>query len=390
MQLRVLVAPDKFKGTLTASQAAEAIAVGWQRVRPGDHLDRLPITDGGDGFGEVMRSLFQAQRRCVRTVDAAGRPLESGWWWHAPQKTAILESAQTIGLASLPPGQFHPFDLDTYGLGAVIMDAHKTGARRCLMGIGGSATNEAGFGLLRALGWSFLDTRGAAIESWPRLDTLETVRPPRRRRWFNEFLVAVDVQNPLLGRHGASRIYGPQKGLQPVDFPLVDRCFRRLTRAAKRLGLPAGPKTPGAGAAGGLGYALRSFLGGQLKPGFELFAEHAQLSKALDSVDLVITAEGAIDASSLMGKGVGELARLCRARGIPCLGLAGSSPWAHGHAPEPFTELLRIVPECASLEASRRRAAYWLAVLAGKAAQNWANNLASTSVLTKYHRRKKR
>src|ERR1017187_8626585 len=152
MALQVLIMPDKFKGTLTASAAAEAIARGWRKARTGDLLSLLPMSDGGDGFGEVTRALLKARIQRVKTVDAAHRLCVARWWWEPSTRTAIIESAAVIGLAMLPQKRFHPFRLDTLGLGAVVRAAAKRGARRCLMGVGGSATNDGGFGLAREIG----------------------------------------------------------------------------------------------------------------------------------------------------------------------------------------------------------------------------------------------
>src|SRR3989442_31077 len=163
MPSTVLIIPDKFKGTLTATEAAQAIARGWRTARPRDALDLLPLSDGGDGFGEVISGLLEARVQTANTVDAAHRPRAAKWWWVTRSRTAIIESAEVIGLALLPPKRFHPFQLDTFGLGAVLAAASARGARRCLMGLGGSATNDGGFGLARALGWEFLDSNVNAI-----------------------------------------------------------------------------------------------------------------------------------------------------------------------------------------------------------------------------------
>ena len=312
MPLRVLIIPDKFKGTLTAHAAAEAIARGWRKARAQDSLELLPMSDGGDGFGEVTSALLQARSQRVKTVDAAHRPCVARWWWEPRTRTAIIESAAVIGLAMLPPKRFHPFQLDTLGLGAVVRAAAKKGATRCLMGIGGSATNDGGFGLARALGWEFLDRNGQLIEHWTGLHRLQRIRAPRRRRWFARRLVATDVQNPLLGPRGATRVYGPQKGLRPQDFALAERCLGRLARVVREQFGRDFAREPGAGAAGGLGFGLLAFLGAELKPGFDLFARQAALERHLRAADLVITGEGAIDRSTLMGKGVGQIARRCR------------------------------------------------------------------------------
>ena len=188
------------------------------------------------------------------------------------------------------------------------------------MGIGGSATNDGGFGLTRALGWEFLDRQGERIERWTALDQLEQIRAPQRRRWFNSFVVATDVRNRLLGRRGATRVYGPQKGLRPQDFTLAERCRGRLARVVKRQFGCDVAREPGTGAAGGLGFGLLAFLGAELQPGFDLFARQAALERHLRAADLVVTGEGAIDRSTLMGKGVGQIAQRCCKLKIPCLG----------------------------------------------------------------------
>ncbi|HOX57514.1 MAG TPA: glycerate kinase [Candidatus Paceibacterota bacterium] len=323
MPLRVLIIPDKFKGTLTAQAAAVAIARGWRSARPRDSLDLLPMTDGGDGFGELTRALLKARTRRVKTVDAAHRPRATRWWWEPRTRTAIIESAGVIGLAALPHGRFHPFQLDTQGLGAVVSAALRSGADRCLLGLGGSATNDGGFGLARALGWKFLDRNGQPIMRWTNLDRLERIGVPQRRRRFEQLLVATDVQNPLLGPRGATRVFGPQKGLRARDFGLAERCLGRLARVVRRQFGCDAARVPGAGAAGGLGFGLMAFLGARLQPGFDLFARHAALERHLRAADLVVTGEGAIDRSTLMGKGVGRIARRCRELNLPCIGLAG-------------------------------------------------------------------
>src|SRR5215472_11398815 len=186
--LRLLIVPDKFKGTLTAPAAAKAIAAGWRSVRPKDSIDLLPMSDGGDGFGEVMGPLLHARARPIETVDAAHRPHTAKWYWESKRKDAVIESANIIGLAMLPAGRFHPFELDTTGLGDLLRIVAQSHPRRCWLGIGGSATNDGGFGMARALGWRFLDREGKQIERWTRLDCLQSVLPPGRRKWFEELL----------------------------------------------------------------------------------------------------------------------------------------------------------------------------------------------------------
>src|SRR5438034_6768296 len=218
MPLNVLIITDKFKGTLTAQAAADLIARGWRQARPQDSLELLPMSDGGDGFGEVLGRLLKVEERTLATLDAAHTPLQAKWWWDPGTRTAIIESARIIGLALLPTKKFHPFDLDTFGLGAALQAAADMGARHCLMGIGGSATNDGGFGVARSLGWQFLDEHEQPIEQWRQLASLQRICPPAPAENSPQLLVAVDVRNPLLGAPGVTRVYGPQKGLRPEVF----------------------------------------------------------------------------------------------------------------------------------------------------------------------------
>jgi len=372
MTLRVLIIPDKFKGTLTAAAAAQAIAKGWHRVRPGDQLDVLPMSDGGDGFGEIFGRLLGARRRTVRTFDAAHRPCRVHWWFAPVSRLAVIESASVIGLAMLPPGRYHPFDLDTFGLGAVLKAAARAGARRCLIGIGGSATNDGGFGLARALGWRFTDSRNRPITRWVDLAGLSRLNAPALSRLGRlRITVASDVQNPLLGPRGASQVYGPQKGLRPTDLKQTEQCLRTLAAMVRAVTGTDFARVPGAGAAGGLGFGLFAFASARAESGIELFSRHSRLTQRLRQVDLVITGEGCIDRSTLMGKGVGDIARRCRTARVPCLGLAGMLGDVT-RARRLFTEAWSIVPNLATRELAGSRPAYWLDRLARSAAEEWS------------------
>ncbi len=369
MALKVLISPDKFKGTLTAKQAAKAIARGWKVTRPDDRQTLLPISDGGDGFGPLLGKLLGARVRHKTTVDAAHRPIKSRWWLEPKSRTAVIESANVVGLAMLPRGKFHPFDLDTFGLGKVLQHATTAGATRCIIGIGGSATNDGGFGVARALGWRFLKRDGNDIERWPDLASLHLTQPPKQRRLFSKLTVAVDVKNSLLGQNGASHVYGPQKGLRAADIPLADAALRRLATVwAKQNGCAT--KLPGAGAAGGLGFGLHCFLGAEIESGFGLFARMAKLPQLMGRHDLIITGEGAMDRQTVMGKGVGELAKMARKYGCDCFALAGKI--------EDAKKLNRYFDKSAALTdltSSRKaetEAAKWLERLAGNLARQCA------------------
>jgi glycerate 2-kinase len=368
MSLKVLIAPDKFKGTLTAPEAADAIARGWHRARPADNLELLPMSDGGDGFGAAISELLRARLQQIETVDAAHRRCNTFWWWEPKSKTAIIESANVIGLAQLPAKKFHPFALDTFGLGAVIRAAAAKGAKRCLIGIGGSATNDGGFGVARALGWEFLDRDGGEIADWPKLTNLAKVVAPKQTRWFDELIVAVDVQNLLLGARGCSRIYGPQKGLRSEDFPRAEKSLRRFQNLSVLAHGHGEKSVKGDGAAGGLGFGLRIFANARLEPGFDLFAQMSGLSKRLKMADLVITGEGAIDPQTLMGKGVGQLAERCAKLKIPCIGLAGTI--LTGRKQKFFAELHGLT-DLTSAENAKKRAGFWLERLADTVAEKF-------------------
>ena len=366
MPRRILIVPDKFKGSLTALEAAGAIARGWAAACPGDSLVLLPMSDGGDGFGPVMAEALGLEEQIVKGIDATGKARPTSWWLDSGAGQAVVETAQSNGLALLPKGQFHPFDLDTRGVGGLLLAAGQAGAAHCLTGIGGSATNDGGFGMARALGWVFLDESGNAIEQWPGLDGLAAIESPASRAWPS-VTVASDVQNPLLGVDGATRVYGPQKGMRPEDFAKADACFGRLAKvAAETLGSDFSV-TPGAGAAGGLGFGLMAFAGATIESGFEVFAEATDLVTKIGEADFVVTAEGAIDEQTLMGKGTGQVAALCRRLGKPCIGLAGQLELGKVEV-DPgkrlFWRLAAIVPDLATEQEAMANAAYHLERLA--------------------------
>lgn len=345
------------------------------------------MSDGGDGFGEIIGGMMGAEPVTVQTIDAAHRLHDATFWFHAPSRTAIIEAAQVNGLALLPPGKFHPFDLDTFGLGKVYLTAAESKATKIIVGIGGSSTNDGGFGFAKALGYQFLDGNEVPIQKWTKLDSLERIQMSAQMP-FIETIVGVDVQNPLLGPNGASRIYGPQKGLREQDMEKAEACLGRmaeivhemneavLQQFAKNMGLTGAKHSnfannAGAGAAGGLGFGLQAFAGAKFVPGFNIFAEAANLDERLKSTELVISGEGAIDRQSLMGKGVGSLYQLCQSRGVRFVGLAGSL--SQGVSEEFHysrnVALFGIVPFFAPLDQAKAEPAKYLRLLASEAAK---------------------
>ena len=367
--MNILIAPDKFKGTLTGIEAARCIRNGWRKHHPKDTFRLLPICDGGDGFGEALANLEGAKKVHCQTVDAAHRPIRTHWWWQPERKMAIIETALIIGLAQLPRGRFHPYELDTFGLGKVLRQAAEKGARTCVIGIGGSATNDGGFGMARALGWQFLDQQQQEILQWTQLNNLATVKRPRKRKLFSKLIIASDVTNILLGPKGASRIYGPQKGLMPKDMLKSEAHLTQLANHVDSLQGEAFQTMPGTGAAGGLGYGLIAFLGGQAQSGFDYFCKRSKLERQIEWADTVLTGEGSLDQSTLMGKGVGGVALKCQERKTPCVGLGGMIK-NKKRVNDLFQATYAISPNLTDSETAQAEATKWLTILASKAASD--------------------
>jgi glycerate kinase len=367
--LRVLIVADKFKGTLTAEQAAAAIAHGWSSIRREDIVETLPMADGGDGFGAVLGHLLDAEPRSCATVDCAGRARNATWWFAPRTKTAIIEAAEVNGLRLLPPGRYHPFNLDTTGLGALLRAAISAEANRIFVGLGGSATNDGGFGLARSIGWVFLDSNGNELRRWTALTNLVRLDPPLHGILTGqELVIAVDVTNKLLGPRGATRIYGPQKGLRDAELEQSEACLSQLASVSGATCERDYAAEAGAGAAGGLGFAMRAFCGGQFRPGARVFAELADLERRITAAQLVITAEGCFDEQSLMGKGVGHVAELAALAQRPCLCLPAVSRIDPRCLPWSQFEVHSIVPTIADVTHAKRYTTDCLRQLAARVA----------------------
>jgi glycerate 2-kinase len=315
--VRVLIAPDKFAGTLSAVEAAEAIAEGWHRQAPGDDVRMIPMSDGGPGFVGVLSAALGGQVLAVTVSGPLGEPtpatvLRLG-------DTAYIESSQACGLDLVPAEQREPGRATSYGVGELVAAALDAGATRLVIGLGGSGTNDAGAGMLAALGATsvppgLLVRGGAALADLTSVD----VDAARGRLAGIDLLAASDVDNPLLGLRGAINVFGPQKGVQQDDRVPLDAALQRLAELADRPLADA----KGAGAAGGLGYALL-LLGGRRVAGIETIAEAVRLTEAARAADLVITGEGAFDFQSKSGKVVSGVAAVAEAAIRPCVVLAG-------------------------------------------------------------------
>lgn len=376
MSVRVLVVPDKFKGTLTARQAAMAIARGWSSSRPNDVIETLPMADGGEGFGEVLGQLVNARRRTCATVDAASRVRVVEWWFEPTTRVAVIETAQVNGLALFPRGQFHPFQLDTFGVGAVLRDAERAGAAHVYVGVGGSATNDGGAGMAQALGYRLLNKRGEELGGGgARLVQLDRIDASGRHPRLSSvnFYVACDVDNPLCGPQGASAVYGPQKGATSEDILILDHALSHFAGVVARDMKVSLSDMPGAGAAGGLAGGLMAFAGAKLENGLDLIATLCGLHQALAGADLVITGEGSLDRQSTYGKTPSGVARLARAFNVPVIALGGRiTQEADALRDHGVTALFSICPGPMSLKEARANASENLRFTARQLARLWA------------------
>lgn len=324
--MKLVIAPDSFKESLSARQAAQAIAAGWRAVYPQAEIHLCPMADGGEGTVDAVLAATGGQRRELKVCGPLGQPVQAHWGW-LEDAQAVIEMAAASGLHWVAPAQRDARITTTRGTGELILAALDAGARRIILGIGGSATNDGGAGLLRALGVGLLDAAGqplaeggAALIDLQRID-LDGLDP---RLAQVEILVAADVDNPLCGPRGASHVFGPQKGASPAQIEQLDQALAHFADVmAAALGEDY-RDVPGVGAAGGLGFAARAVLGARFRPGIELVAELSGLAEAMQGADLVITGEGRLDGQSLHGKTPVGVARVARAAGVPVIALAGS------------------------------------------------------------------
>lgn len=322
--MRVVIAVDSFKGSLTSLEAGRAVQAGLLRAMPDAVAEVCPLADGGEGTVAALTAGLGGVPVDVEVTGPLGAPVVCRYGM--ADDLAIIEMAGAAGLPLVPPAQRDPLCTTTYGVGEVIRDAVARGCRRFVIGIGGSATNDGGAGMLQALGFSLLDETGAPIPrgaaGLSKLRRVETdgVLPALRGCTFR---VACDVENPLCGPNGCSAVFGPQKGATDQSVAEMDgwlRDFAALTRTAYPA---ADPDFPGAGAAGGLGFALRTFLGASLEPGVDIVLAETGLAEKLRTADFVVTGEGRLDAQTAMGKAPVGVARLAKRYGKPVLAFAG-------------------------------------------------------------------
>jgi len=336
--VRILIAPDKFKGALNAREVAENIAKGLRDALPDARIDIVPMADGGEGTAEAICEARGGSWLKCKAHDPLGREIEARYAWIKDGKLAVMEMSEAAGMRRLSESERDPVRATTFGVGEMILDAAGRGANEIIIGLGGSATNDGGFGMARALGFRFDYEHppspgfGAASEQEQEKDrdrecvtdlvNLSRIEKPHDLN-LPKIIAAVDVQNPLLGENGATRVFGPQKSASEDELNLLEQALTRLADlVAKEFGSDYRDR-PGAGAAGGLGFGLMSFCGATIRPGFDVVAEAVGLESKMKGVDIVITGEGSLDRQTLEGKTPAGVARLARKLGRKVFAIAG-------------------------------------------------------------------
>jgi glycerate 2-kinase len=368
----VVVAPDKFKGSLSAAAVARAVAEGLRAAVPGVDVREHPVADGGDGTVEAALSAGYTRRE-VRCTGPTGTPVDAAV--AVRDRVAVVELAEASGLRRLPGGRPAPTTATSRGTGELVRAVLDLGCRQVVLGIGGSACTDGGAGMVQALGGRLLDAAGAelgpggaALADLDRLD-LSGFDP---RVAATEFTVASDVDNPLLGLHGAAAVYGPQKGATPADVALLETALTHWPAAARAAPCFDAVNAPGAGAAGGVGFAALVFLRARLRSGIDYLLDLLQVRAAIDGARLVVTGEGSLDDQTLRGKAPAGVAAAARAAGVPTVAVAGRSTLApEALEPAGFARAYLLSDLEPDPERSMRDPAPLLRRLAARIAADW-------------------
>lgn len=325
--MKVVIAIDSFKGSLTSLQAGEAAAEGVRRVFPNAETIVRPVADGGEGTLDALMIGLGAVKHTVTVSDPLGRPIAASYGYIEATQTAVLEMSAAAGITLVSDAERNPLNTTTYGVGEMIADAIQQGCRHFLIGIGGSATNDGGVGMLQALGFSFYDGDGKEIArgggGLAALHRIETAGALPALRECS-FQIICDVTNPLCGELGCSAVYGPQKGATPAMVADMDAWLVRYAALTQAVLPHADATYPGTGAAGGMGFAFLAYLGGRLEKGIELVLRETHLEDYVQKADLVITGEGRLDGQTVMGKTPIGVARIAKAHGKPVIAFSGA------------------------------------------------------------------
>jgi len=324
--MKIVIAPDSFKESLSAPEVAAALARGVKRAAPDAQVVCVPMADGGEGTVQAVLGATQSERRTDWVQNALGQPIEAQWAL-LPDQTAVIEMACAAGLEHIAPSQRDALRATTFGVGELIKHALDAGARHIVLGLGGSATNDAGAGMLSALGLSLRDAQGVTLAAGgAALADLHSIdaRNFDLRLLQIKITIASDVNNPLCGRLGASAIFGPQKGASPEQVQTLDAALSHFADVcARHLGHDR-RDAPGSGAAGGVGFAAHAWMQSTFRPGAEVIAEIGGLEQAVQGAAFVITGEGRMDAQTLLGKTPMGVAQIAQRAGVPTIAIAGS------------------------------------------------------------------
>ena len=350
--MKILIAIDSFKGCLTSFEAGTAVKEGILRAISDAEIVLKPVSDGGEGMTDAFMDIFDCKPVCVTVSDPLMRKINAVYGYNAGKRLAVMEMAAAAGLPLLEESERNPMRTTTFGVGEMIKDAINRGAREFYIGIGGSATNDGGIGMLQALGFKILDSSGEAVslcgeglKNIAYIDASNTM-PGLKDCHFN---IACDVKNPLCGESGCSAVFGPQKGLMEPDIKLMDEWLEAYADVAGQIFPESDKDYPGSGAAGGLGFAFMTFLAGKLFPGFDLVMDAEGLEEEIKSADFVVTGEGCLDAQSLMGKVVGGVANVAGKYDKPVIAFAGmikNEDLLVGHG---IAEMYSVTPESMTL-----------------------------------------
>ncbi len=325
--MKVVVAIDSFKGSLSSIEAGQAVKAGVLAAHPDANVIIKPLADGGEGTTDAFIEGLGGQRIDLTVTGPMGSPVSCYYGYLEKDKTAIIEMASASGITLVPAHQKNPLTASTRGVGEMILHALEQGCRHFIIGIGGSATNDAGIGMLKALGYSFLDEQGLDVgEGAQALGKVASIDAKNRHPLLDncQFRIACDVTNPLCGENGATYIYGPQKGVTEAQKESLDQDMAHFADVTETTLNCAFKNYPGAGAAGGLGFAFLSYLHASLSPGVELILDAINLSDALNGADIVVTGEGQLDRQTAMGKAPVGVAKLAKAHGAKVLAFSGS------------------------------------------------------------------
>lgn len=325
--MKVVVAIDSFKGSLSSIEAGQAVKAGVLAAHPDANVIIKPLADGGEGTTDAFIKGLGGQRIDLTVTGPMGSPVSCYYGYLEKDKTAIIEMASASGITLVPAHQKNPLTASTRGVGEMILHALEQGCRHFIIGIGGSATNDAGIGMLKALGYSFLDEQGLDVgEGAQALGKVASIDAKNRHPLLDDcqFRIACDVTNPLCGENGATYIYGPQKGVTEAQKESLDQDMAHFADVTETTLNCAFKNYPGAGAAGGLGFAFLSYLHASLSPGVELILDAINLSDALNGADIVVTGEGQLDRQTAMGKAPVGVAKLAKAHGAKVLAFSGS------------------------------------------------------------------